>query len=43
MSLTETISNSITLTFINEYGKGGGVDTESVFWHVYHIACLLVV
>ena len=32
-------SNSITFRVINQYGKGAGVKTESVFLPVYHVAC----
>ena len=39
MSLRMTFANSITFTVINEYGKGAAVDTESVFWPIYHVAC----
>ena len=39
MSLRETLSNSITFTLINEYGKGAVVEIETVFWPVYHVAC----
>ena len=39
MSLTDTLSNSITFTLINEYGKGVVVEIESVFRPVYHVAC----
>ena len=39
MSLRVIFSNSISLTMINQYGKGAGVDIESVFWPFYHVAC----
>ena len=38
MSLTETLSNSITLTVVNEYDKGPVVEIESVFRPVDHLA-----
>ena len=43
MSLRETVSNSITLTMINEYGKGAVVESETVFWPVYNVDCQGVV
>ena len=39
MSLRETLSNTITLTVMNEYGKGAVVEIETVFGPVYHVAC----
>ena len=39
MSLRGTLSNSITFTEINEYGKGAALVIETVFWPVYHVAC----
>ena len=39
MSLRETLSNSITFTVINEYGKSAAVEIEAVFWPAYHFAC----
>ena len=38
MSLRENISNSVSFTVINKYGKGVVVEIETVFWHVYHVA-----
>ena len=38
MSLKGTLSNSITFTVINEYGKGAAVEIESIFRPVYHVA-----
>ena len=38
MSVTETLSNSITFTLINESSKGAVVETESVFRPVYQLA-----
>ena len=42
MSLTKTLSNSITFTIINEYGKGTFVEIETVFRPVYHVASEVV-
>ena len=39
MLLRGTLSNSITFTVINEYGKGGAIEIQTVFWPVYHVAC----
>ena len=39
MLLRGTISNSITFTVINEFGKGAVIEIETVFWPVYHVAC----
>ena len=39
MLLRETLSNSITFTVVNEYGKGAVLDIETVFWPVYQVAC----
>ena len=38
MALRETLSKSITLNLINEYGNGAVVEIESVFQPVYHVA-----
>ena len=38
MSLKETLSNSITFTVINEYGKVAVIEIQTVFWPVYHVA-----
>ena len=38
-ALRKTLSNSITFTVINEYGKRAVVDIETVFWPVYHVPC----
>ena len=38
MSLTENLSNSITLTLINEYAKGAVVETKLVFRPAYQLA-----
>ena len=38
MSLRATFSNSVTFTVTSEYGKAGGVEIESVFRPVYHVA-----
>ena len=39
MSLRVAFSNSITFTVTSESGKVTGVETESVFRLVYHVAC----
>ena len=39
MSLKETLSNSTTFLVINEHGEGAVVETETVFFPVYHVAC----
>ena len=39
MSLRGTFSNSINFTGTFEGGKDAGVEIESVFWSVYHVAC----
>ena len=39
MLLRGTLSNSITFTVINEYGKGGAIEIQTVFWPVYNVAC----
>ena len=43
MLLKVTFSNSITFAVINEYGKGSGVETESVIRLAYHVVCRGVV
>ena len=32
-------SDWLTFKVINQFGKGAGIKTESVFWPVYHPAC----
>ena len=39
MSVRVTFYNLMTFTLMNEYGKGAGVDTESVVRAVYHVVC----
>ena len=39
MLLGVTFSNSINFAVINEYGKGSGVEIESVIRPVYHVIC----
>ena len=43
MSLRVTFFNSITFTFINEYGKEAAVDIESQFRPVYHVGSRWVI
>ena len=38
MSIRETLSNSIDLAVINEYGKAGVGQVSTVLGHVYHVA-----
>ena len=38
MSLRVIFSNSITFQVINQYGKDAGVNIESVFRPIYHVA-----
>ena len=39
MSLRVSFSNSITLTVTCDYRKDAGVEIESVFQPIYHVAC----
>ena len=43
MSISETFSNSISLTVINKYDKGAVMQIWPVFDPVYHVACQNVV
>ena len=42
MSRTESTSNSITFSVINEYGKGAVVEAETVFRPVSDVAIQVV-
>ena len=43
ISLRVTFSNSITFTVTCKYSKYAGVEIESVFWPVSHVACQCVI
>ena len=42
MPLWETLSNSITFAYVNEYDKSAFVAIETVFWPIYLVACQVV-
>ena len=42
MSIRETFLDLISLAVIDEYDKGVVMQITTVLWHVYHVACRMV-